>query len=120
MRYLLLMVLFSISVYSQVPFPFNANSAGAGTAERVASFTVSGAGNDRLEITNDTDFDGQFAPTLWSYRDTDNRSVFSIKSSIPSFLDNGTSPIMMFATSMLFLSYKQSRSLPGLPKASSC
>jgi len=100
MRYFFLITLFSVSAYSQVPFPFNASSAGAGRAERIASFTVSGAGNDRVEITNDTDFDGQFAPTLWSYRDTDNRQVFSIKSSIPGTLDNGTAPIMLFATSI--------------------
>lgn len=100
MRYFFIITLFSVTAYSQVPFPFNAASAGAGRAERLASFTVSGAGNDRLEITNDTDFDGQFAPTLWSYRDTDNRQVFSIKSSIPGTLDNGAAPIMLFATSI--------------------
>jgi hypothetical protein len=85
--------------FSQVQFPQNATS-GSTTAERIASFTVSGSGNDRLEITNATDYDGQFVPTLWAYRNTDNRHVLGITTSIPSSLDNGTTPLMIFSTSI--------------------
>ena len=85
--------------FSQAQFPHNATSV-ATKAERVASFTVADAGNDRLEITNATDFGGQFVPTLWAYRNTDNRHVLGISTSIPSTLDNGTTPLMIFSTSI--------------------
>lgn len=84
---------------AQVSYPNQANG-GSGQAERVTSFTVAGAGNDRLEVVNATNFDGQFVPTLWSYRNTDNRHVLGITANIPSTMDNGTTPLMIFSTAI--------------------
>jgi hypothetical protein len=91
--------LFSYLANAQVQFP-NVSTNATGSAERVSSFTVNGAGNDRLEITNATDSEGQFVPTLWAYRNTDNRHVLGITASIPSTIDNGTTPLMIFSTSL--------------------
>ena len=82
--------------HAQVPFPHTATALN-GLAERVASFGVSDNVNDRLEITNATNFNGQFVPQLWARRSSDNRTIFGINASIPSSLDNGTSPLMTFS-----------------------
>jgi hypothetical protein len=95
-----IMLLVSAVIFGQVPYPHTANDAGVMMAERIASFSVVGAGNDRFEITNATNFDGQFVPQLWSYRETDNRFTLGIAANISSATDNGTSPLMIFSTSI--------------------
>lgn len=81
---------------AQVPFPHTATALN-GQAERVASFGVSDNANDRLEITNATNYNGQFVPQLWARRSSDNRTTFGIQASIPSSLDNGSSPLVAFS-----------------------
>ena len=96
---LFLIFIFSISSFAQVQFPIIATSQ-TSDAERIASFSVEGAGNDRLEITNATNYSGQFVPTIWAYRQSDNRHVLGISTSIPSTIDNGYVPLMIFSTSI--------------------
>jgi hypothetical protein len=100
MKNLILMLLLSFTVYSQVNFPHPAPSAGSLAAERVANFTVGDAGNDRLEIANGTKNDGQFVPTFWTYRESSNSFSMVFTSSIKPSLDNGASPLMLFTTTI--------------------
>jgi hypothetical protein len=100
MKKLLFFILLSSGANAQVNFPHNAPSAGAGTSERVANFTVGGTGNDRLEIANGTQVDGQYIPTFWSYRDTGNTFSMVFTSSIAPNRDTGTSPLMLFTTTI--------------------
>ncbi|WP_300570340.1 hypothetical protein [Flavobacterium sp.] len=98
--YILLSILTNFVLFSQVPYPHAASNAGVMMAERIASFTVDGAGNDRFEITNATNFDGQFVPQLWSYRETDNRFTLGFSANISAATDNGSSPLMIFSTAI--------------------
>ncbi|GAA4152900.1 hypothetical protein GCM10022217_08070 [Chryseobacterium ginsenosidimutans] len=82
--------------HAQVPYQHTATAL-SGQAERVASFGVSDNVNDRLEITNATNYDGQFVPQLWARRASDNRTTFGIQASIPSSLDSGSNPLMAFS-----------------------
>lgn len=97
MKKTLFFLLISISAFSQATHPHNAPSS---PAERVSNFTVSDAGNDRLEIANGTLISGRFIPTLWSYRDTDNTYSMVLTSSIASNFDTGNSPLMLFTTTI--------------------
>lgn len=90
----LFFLLIPLISFSQVTHPHN--SPAVFGAERVSNFTVSGAGNDRLEIANGTMNDGQFIPTFWSYRDSSNSFSMVFTSAIANNLDNGTSPMMLF------------------------
>src|SRR5690606_38316934 len=103
MKNIIIIVIFlflSLHSIAQVSFPNNAPSAGTNKAERISNFTVSSAGDDRLEILNGTQNDNIFIPTLWSYRATNNTYGLVFTSSISSSLDNGTSPIMLFTTNI--------------------
>ncbi|SFQ22922.1 FliH/SctL family protein [Flavobacterium akiainvivens] len=88
------------SAYAQVSFPHGAASGGDSSSERVSNFTVAGAGNDRLEIANGTQNNGKFIPTFWSYRDTDNTFSMVFTSSVSSLYDTGSSPLMLFTTTI--------------------
>ncbi|SFQ22891.1 Por secretion system C-terminal sorting domain-containing protein [Flavobacterium akiainvivens] len=85
------------SALAQVANPHNATAVSGG-AERVASFTVSDATNDRLEIANGTQNADKFNPTIWSYKTSDNTYALAITTAISSATDNGTSPTMLFTT----------------------
>ncbi|WP_417350612.1 hypothetical protein [Flavobacterium alkalisoli] len=100
-----LFLLLPLSAFSQVSFPNNATSG----AERVSNFTVSDAGNDRLEIANGTQIGGQFIPTLWSYRESSNSFSMVFTSAISSMMDNGASPVMLFTTGV------PTQIIPGAP-----
>jgi hypothetical protein len=93
-------IIAATNAFAQVSFPHSAASAGSSSAERPSSFTVSDAGNDRLEVANGTQNDGQFVPTLWSYRNTSNSFSMVLTSSIAPNLDTGTSPLMLFTTTI--------------------
>jgi len=100
MKTFLLFFFFSCTVSSQVAFPHNSAPGGSVSSERVSNFTVGDAVNDRLEIANGTQNDGQFIPTLWSYRTTSNTFSLVFTSSIAGSLDNGNSPLMLFTTTI--------------------
>lgn len=97
MKKTLFLLLAAAGAYAQVTNPHSSSSAGA---ERIANFTVSDAGNDRIEIANGTQNAGRFSPTLWSYKETDNTYSLAITSAISSTVDNGTSPVMIFSTTV--------------------
>ncbi|QYJ68511.1 hypothetical protein [Flavobacterium litorale] len=97
MKITLFFILISVNIFAQVANPHQASPLGA---ERVSNFTVSDAGNDRLEIANGTLIGGRFIPTFWSYRDTDNTFSMVFTSSIASNFDTGNSPLMLFTTTI--------------------
>lgn len=98
MKALLPLLLLSLSTYAQSVSPHNA--PGNNGSERISNFTVGDAGNDRIEIANGTLDPGKFIPTVWSYRDTDNTFSLVFTSSISTSVDNGTSPVMLFTTTI--------------------
>lgn len=65
-------------------------------AETVLKLSVSDAAQDYLKITNGTNTDGQFIPTVEGYRTTDNRAALYLTGSIDAKNDNGTNPIVVF------------------------
>lgn len=75
-------------------FPHVATSNG--NAERVASFRVNESSTEFLEITNSTEFAGQFIPSIWAHHQADNRFVLRHFATTNSTMDNGTIPIMIF------------------------
>ncbi|MXN90879.1 hypothetical protein GR160_06530 [Flavobacterium sp. Sd200] len=91
---------FTVIASAQVAFPHSSSSGGISSSERVSNFTVAGAGNDRLEVSNGTQNENQFIPTFWSYRDTSNSFSMVFTSSIAGSLDNGSSPLMLFTTTI--------------------
>jgi len=98
--YCLCLMAICITASAQVSFPHNAPSAGNTSSERVSNFTVGSAGNDRLEVANGTQNEGQFIPTFWSYRNTSNSFSMVFTSSIAPTFDNGVSPLMLFTTTV--------------------
>lgn len=79
---------------AQVPYPHTADAHSS--AERVASFKVSDASNDFLEITNSTHYPGQFIPSLWGHQEGDSRYSLRVFSSTNSTQDSGSIPLMVF------------------------
>jgi len=52
--------------------------------------------DDYFQITNATGASNQFIPYLNGYHGSDNRVAMMISGTIPSFMDNGTSPVVIF------------------------
>jgi hypothetical protein len=92
---LLLTLLTNLFVFSQSQFQ-NVATSGTNNAERVANFSVSDATNELLEITNSTNINGQFIPSLWAHHQADNRFVFRHFITTNSAQDNGTIPMMIY------------------------
>lgn len=89
-------ILTPLSLSAQVPFPHISSSTFS--AERVASFGATDAPNDFLEITNSTQFNGSFIPSIWAHQQSDNRFVMRLFATTTSSNDNGSTPVMMFRT----------------------
>lgn len=95
-KILLLGALLSSSIMlSQTPFPHLANSS-TSNAERVSRFGVQGLTTEFLEITNSTEFENQFIPSIWAHHQADNRFVLRHFATTNSTQDNGTIPMMIF------------------------
>jgi len=94
--YSLILFLTQIILFAQVPFTHISNSTF--NAERVASFGVIDVSTDFLEITNSTQFDNSFIPSIWAHQETDNRYVLRHFATTNSFRDTGSIPIMIFRT----------------------
>jgi hypothetical protein len=91
----LVALLVSSITSAQSSFPHLAQSLGS-NAERVSSFGVNGVANEFLEITNSTEFAGQFIPSIWAHHQADNRFVLRHFATTISDQDNGTAPMMIF------------------------
>lgn len=85
----------TVNVFSQIHHNIQDNAV-SNTAERIAKFSVADAPKDLLEIVNGTKNSNQFVPNIWAHRESDNRYVFNIFSSIKSSVDNGIKPLMTF------------------------
>ena len=92
---LLLTLLTNLFVFSQSQFQ-NVGTSTAGNSERVSNFSVTDATNELLEITNSTNIDGQFIPSLWAHHQADNRYVFRHFITTNTAQDNGNSPMMIY------------------------
>ena len=88
-------LLTNLFVFSQSQFQ-NVGTSTAGNAERVSNFSVTDATNELLEITNSTNIDGQFIPSLWAHHQADNRYVFRHFITTNTVQDNGNSPMMIY------------------------
>ncbi|MCR5863284.1 hypothetical protein LRS05_14650 [Flavobacterium sp. J372] len=93
-----LLILFSTVGMAQAPYPHTA--ATNFSAERVASFGVMGTPNDLLEITNSTQFDNSFIPSIWGHQQSDTRYVLRLFATTTSTYDIGDSPIMVFRSEL--------------------
>ncbi|WP_159800490.1 hypothetical protein [Flavobacterium sp. MK4S-17] len=91
-------LLIPIIVDAQVPFQNYTTSNGS--AERIAGFGVTQTPNDFLEITNSTQDDNIFIPSIWGHQESDNRFVLRLFASTIASLDNGNSPIMVFRSEL--------------------
>ena len=85
----------TVNLFSQIHHNIQDNAV-FNTAERIAKFSVADAPKDLLEIVNGTRYSNQFVPNIWAHRESDNRYVFNIFSSINSSVDSGTQPLMTF------------------------
>ena len=95
-KIILLLTLFTnLFVFSQSQFQ-NVGTSSIGNAERVSNFSVTDATNELLEITNSTNIDGQFIPSLWAHHQADNRYVFRHFITTNTAQDNGNSPMMIY------------------------
>ena len=83
-----------IGGYAQVPFTFI--SPAVNSAERVSKFGVSDVDSDFLEITNSTQFNNSFIPSIWAHQQSDNRFVLRHFATTNSSRDNGNIPMMIF------------------------
>ncbi|WP_432671534.1 hypothetical protein [Flavobacterium sp. SM2513] len=96
-RFLSLLFILSYSLISaQAPFPHITSSTF--NAERVASFGVLDVSTDFLEITNSSQFDGSFIPSIWAHQQSDNRFVLRHFATTNTTQDFGTIPLMIFRT----------------------
>ncbi|SRX56224.1 hypothetical protein [Aequorivita sp. CIP111184] len=91
---LILTLAMSQFIYSQIPYTHIATSNGS--AERVANFRVTDVTNDFLEITNSTQYDNSFIPSIWAHQQSDNRYSLRVFASTTSSNDNGSLPLMVF------------------------
>lgn len=85
-------------LFSQVPNDFVVSSGFS--AERNARFRVADAPDDFLEITNSTQFDDSFIPSIWAHHQSDNRFVLRLFATTTSAYDDGDIPIMIFRTEL--------------------
>jgi hypothetical protein len=98
-KIILLLTLFTnLFIFSQSQFQNVATSSSGpiGNAERVSNFSVTDATNELLEITNSTNIDGQFIPSLWAHHQADNRYIFRHFITTNLAQDNGNSPMMIY------------------------
>jgi hypothetical protein len=86
------LALSSTSFAQQFPHVATSNSS----AERVASFRVNDSSTEFLEITNSTNFSGQFMPSIWAHHQADNRFVMRHFITTNSAQDNGSIPLHIF------------------------
>lgn len=93
---LIFFCLVNLVIYSQVPYTHISSSTF--NAERVASFGVVDVSTDFLEITNSTQFDNSFIPSIWAHQESDTRFVLRHFATTTSSKDNGDIPIMIFRT----------------------
>src|SRR5690554_680242 len=93
---LIFFCLVNLVIYSQVPYTHISSSTF--NAERVASFGVVDVSTDFLEITNSTQFDNSFIPSIWAHQETDTRFVLRHFATTTSSQDDGDIPIMIFRT----------------------
>ncbi len=89
-----LLLILPLTALAQVPYTHISNSTF--NAERVASFGVIDVTTDFLEITNSTQFDNSFIPSIWAHQQTDTRYVLRHFASTTPAWDTGDSPIMVF------------------------
>ncbi len=66
------------------------------SAERNSRFRVSDAPDDFLEITNSTQFDNSFIPSIWGHQQSDTRFVLRLFATTTSTYDSGILPLMIF------------------------
>ena len=92
--YISLLIFVNTVVFAQIPFQHISNSTF--NAERVASFGVIDVTTDFLEITNSTQFDNSFIPSIWAHQETDTRYVLRHFATTNSAHDTGNNPLMMF------------------------
>lgn len=95
-KIIIIFCLISFVTYSQVPYPHISSSTF--NAERVASFGVIDVSTDFLEITNSTQFDNSFIPSIWAHQESDTRFVLRHFATTNSLRDTGDIPIMIFRT----------------------
>jgi hypothetical protein len=82
--------------FSQVPFTFIPTSNIS--AERVAKYGTTDVSDDFLEITNSTQYDNSFIPSIWAHQQSDERFVLRLFATTNSARDQGTIPMMIFRT----------------------
>ena len=98
MKKIIYAVLLSFSSFTFCQIPFTHISNSNFNAERVASFGVIDVSTDFLEITNSTQFNNSFIPTIWAHQESDNRFVLRHFATTSSSRDNGNIPLMIFRT----------------------
>lgn len=91
---------FSQIILAQVPLPHNASNVGGATAERISNFGIAGLNNQRFEVTNGTSNDNEFLPALWSHNGVTNYQAIQHHATTTRRLDTGTTPLMMFISSV--------------------
>ena len=96
--YLLFFILINFSLYSQIPYVFD--SKNTFSAERVAKFGTVDVNKDFLEITNSTQYDQSFIPSIWAHQQSDNRFVLRLFATTSSNRDVGQIPLMIFRTEL--------------------
>ncbi|MAW96209.1 MULTISPECIES: hypothetical protein [unclassified Leeuwenhoekiella] len=87
-------LLITLNLFSQVPYPHE--SANSIDAERVANFGVSGVDDQVFEITNATENDGEFLPSLWSHNGRTNYHTIQHLGTTNRSLDSGNAPVVLF------------------------
>ncbi|SEO97133.1 hypothetical protein SAMN05444671_3843 [Flavobacterium sp. CF108] len=65
-------------------------------SETLLKLSVSDANQDYIRISNGTNTDNQFMPTIQGYRISDSRSILYLTATTESNMDIGTDPLMTF------------------------
>tara|TARA_B110000046_G_scaffold185987_1_gene231080 strand:- start:31091 stop:32284 length:1194 start_codon:yes stop_codon:yes gene_type:complete len=85
----------TVNMFSQIHHNIQDNAV-SNVAERIAKFSVADAPKDLLEIVNSTQHNNKFKPDIWVHRESDNRNVFRIFTTLNSNIDNGNFAVMNF------------------------
>ena len=85
----------TINIVSQVHHNVQDNAV-FNTAERIAKFSVSDSPLNFLEIVNSTKDNNTFKPDIWVHKNSGDRNVFRIFTTLHSNIDNGAFPVMTF------------------------
>jgi hypothetical protein len=72
------------------------NSPSIAGAETLLKLRISGATQDYIRITNATNSDAQFIPTLNGYHVSDTRASLYLTATTETNMDTGTDPLMVF------------------------